>query len=55
MYAKVQWIQIARIENISSHIEFAGKKSKAKDEFKKRKEWSLEVLAYSILHFIQQP
>jgi hypothetical protein len=38
------------MENIPSDIDFAGKKSKAQDEYEKRKERSLEALAYSILH-----
>jgi hypothetical protein len=35
-YMKVRRVWIAKIENISSDIDFAGKKLKAKDEFEKR-------------------
>ena len=36
-YAKVQWVRIVRMENIPSNIDFARKKSKAQEEYKKGK------------------
>jgi hypothetical protein len=38
------------MENVPSNIDFAGKKSKAKDEFEKKNEQSLDALACSISH-----
>jgi hypothetical protein len=38
------------MENILSDIDFAGKLPKAKDEFEKMNEWSLEALACPISH-----
>jgi hypothetical protein len=38
------------MENVPSNIDFVGKLPKAKDEFEKKNEWSLEALAYPILH-----
>jgi hypothetical protein len=33
------------MENVPDDIDFVGKQPKAKDEFEKRNEWSLEALA----------
>jgi serine/threonine protein kinase len=49
-YAKVQWVQITRMEKVPSDIEFAGKLPKASKEFDKRNERSLEALACPISH-----
>jgi serine/threonine protein kinase len=38
------------MENVPSDIDFIGKQPRAKDEFEKRNERSLEALACSILH-----
>jgi hypothetical protein len=47
-YTKVQRVRIVRMENTPSNIDFAGKKSKAQEEYKKMKERSLEALACPI-------
>jgi hypothetical protein len=39
-----------KVENIQRNIDFARKKSKAQDEYVKRKKQSLEALASQILH-----
>jgi hypothetical protein len=49
-YTKVRWVQISRMENVPSDIDFARKLPKAKDEFEQRNERSLEALACPILH-----
>jgi serine/threonine protein kinase len=49
-YAKVQRVRISRMENLPSDIDFAGKLSKANDDFDQRNERSLEALACPILH-----
>ena len=47
-YAKILPVQILRMKNIPSDIDFARKMSKAKDDFAQRNERSLEALAYPI-------
>jgi hypothetical protein len=38
------------MESVPNDIDFAGKLPKAKDDFAQKNEWSLEALAYPILH-----
>ena len=49
-YAKIRRVRIARMENIPSDIDFAGKMPKANNDLDQRKERSMEALACSILH-----
>ena len=47
-YAKVWWVQISRMENIPSDIDFIRKLPKATDDFAQTDKRSLEALAYPI-------
>jgi hypothetical protein len=49
-YAKIRRVRIARMENIPSDIDFAGKMPKADDHLDQRKERSMEALACSVSH-----
>ena len=49
-YAKIRRVRIARMENIPSDIDFAGKMPKANEDFAQRNERSLEALACSVSH-----
>ena len=49
-YAKIRRVRIARMENIPSDIDFAGKMPKANNDLDQRKERSMEALACSISH-----
>jgi hypothetical protein len=48
--AKVRRVLLARMENVPSDIDFAGKLPKASKEFDKRNERSLEALVCPISH-----
>ena len=49
-YAKIQQVQISRMENIPSDIDFARKLPKANEDFDQKKERSMEALACPISH-----
>jgi hypothetical protein len=49
-YGEIRKVQISRVVNISTVIDFAGKKSKATSEGAKRKEHMVEALACPIEH-----
>jgi serine/threonine protein kinase len=49
-YGEIRKVRISRVVNISTVIDFAGKKSKAKSEGAKRKERAVEALACRIEH-----